>query len=1137
MGGIVAYRAAAVASLSLVFLVGGCDSCHPTDAICGDLPDKFIGRGGRLLKVIEELDGSPTVFFTSGRSLLIRHWDGAHWTDPVGLVHRLPDDVGGDAPVRFGFGLGFDAMMEDDGQPIVCLVEAGLHAGEIEANGTGTLRVLKRQPSGAWNQLGTMPEVRPIGCSLSRYEFGLLIAYVQREALGFTDEALNGRPWVASILPPFGVFPFLPLRFPEKVPVQQVADLTVSGFQERFYYAYRLPYLHAVGHPGYIVAGFFDRGHPQHVVAQVTDPFSGYRVPIFKDQNANLPPEKYVTLGAGPVIAATAQSVELAYQRTGAIYIPPLGPPFNRPGSVTYYTRGLTYLSAPNPGPNGEFHFSAVYRDEKPGASVAARDGFSPSDVSPPQIFHARPQMARSRDGTNVYLSYPRPSLIDDDEPGAAPAGGGDEVAVVRRPLITAEPPDVDVIDSRVGPTDRGQDIVAHSVTDGKQANAYQVVFRNPLTDEIEFARRFVNPTMTSDTNVLCPDRFRKVRLTEEQLNLAYIHFDPPTRLPLIDPSCPGFANIPEFITTPDFKFPIDKPDLFAHRETLLRDQLVGALIRDGRGLLKGQQNVCLPNQLEILTFPYLLGDGCDPGLDWMFTPQPGPRTWRSVRPAPFLVGGDTQTVCAPPDQPCSCGTGQLVHRSDGTFACVRCPTTFPCTADVCPDGAAYVTTLGHCGVCPFSRVVYPGLPVGVRPHQIEPTDAALCAGCGAQFPDNLAKGEMPTLISADGLSCVQCTDGSALLPCLSDEDCTIFGSTDDFRCGLRPPLAASAAAPTQVCLKKCTSDAQCPRGTCTDGTCVGPDQHELAGPALSVCRPLGCDQCWHNDYCDTSADCPFNHLCSTELPFFDEVDAPTPLCLARPVLGPRLINAVLPLFPPDQQQAIKASIDGVREQFLATIRPFRIPHGIEIEIPGPNGHLNDLATQITDIRIILRAADDHDRQGGLALRVDLGDVLIDGLSFVDRLENVSVELRFQPFVQPHVGSGVSPGDAGSGFSGIGFSLVDTAVGADIPILQYPHIGIPVGGYLKPVLGPRMGPLVTQILLSIMDSLGHPGTARCVFVADDGAPGGLPQQCAEGPESEQIAHIRDGELDIILRTCTPPVSVTPSSGTVLTKKH
>lgn len=1041
-----------------------------TTAACQPPPRKFISSNGERNRVLVLPDGRPAVVFTSGRRLNLAIRDGAGWN--VEEVMAL------DSGHTFGLGIGA-IVDESDGRPTVCLVDALLEDGQTEVTSTGTLRVLKRRGQGDWLSLGSLEGIRPIGCSLTNYEGNLAAGWVTSDPSSeFVIESLRSKAQWGRPVPFFGIFTIADIPRPEDSGDTRTAwDLSLFGTSERLHFAYRdigsESFSDPIGAPGPIVMGFFEGADPQSAFF-----FGGPR-----------------QRGASPAILATESTVELALLDFGLAPFPggSLDPPrllwmrfpapedngfpFPDPG---FEIPQVVFADAPNEAPT-LFPTGPVFN--------LAADGFTtvPEGVLPFVNLFSQPRLAAN--GSRVVLTYPR---------GGGSNLGGEALALVDSDI--GGETQLSIVEARVGPARPGTHIITHDVALGP--GGYNIAFYNPAPDHLAFAGEPANQLWAGAPVTECPEFWRTVELREDDLNLRY-EADRRGLDVLADDTCNDQLSAIRF----PVPFPLSAEPQVAIEQlggdgnTFLQDLLVDVELRDGRGLLRAQPHVCLPNQ-EAGT----LGAACVDNSEIEFSPVVENETTTAAVSSAGEVSGIVRTFFGlqlPTDDECPTPAQIVLDFSrsvDEVVSCVECPTGF------------FDPATDSCSTCPGEATVrYDREVVGVVPRTVIADFVGVdCRACPVQSEADLDRGAMPYVFSADGGLCQKCTAGSAPLPCGGDRDCEILG--DNFRCAPPAAWANRPGAPeTSVCLERCDSDIDCRLGSCDssdgdndgepDGVCRRPDGEELASGFGLGCRPLGCDTCWKNDYCFEDEDCPLNHSCSGE---FNPL---APLCIARPILSPSALGFAGGAIPEEVRELIARIV----EQIQTAVSQVRLPVSVSI--------LDSLRARIDDVRV--RLIPRPEGMGQIRFHFDIQDTAVatseDGGGLVIRVDDWDLEFVFEPHIRPRQ-SGARDGS----FGGLDFALVDVDA-EGLPFIPLVNVEGRVESTARAAAGGFASTALRRILdpLTALNNDGTAGPTRCIFVTssptdtDD-----LVRECPDGSsESEHLARIGDGTLDVVVRRC------------------
>jgi hypothetical protein len=1064
---------------------------------------KFVGNGSNsgsdLVSTVTLPNGIPAVAWTSGRDLRYAELaaDGSWDANRVTILRRPRDTRTPGDPVsrNFRFGLGFDMEVNQaTGRPAVCFVVAELNPEtQTESTAAGTMFIMEQSEAGDWIETAQVPGVRPIGCSLTNYRGVLAAAWVSEDAT--SAEPFSGRPFWGRFFPGLGFFPQARLTRPPALLTSSTLawDVDLAGTPDALFFTYRASHPlvpSASDAPGSIVAGYFDEGHPSGVAQVVCAP--GDTCPTL--QQASGTGVSPLMLGAGPRLVVGSATVELAFVNVV------------EEGLAVWERHGLSFLSSPIPLNGAQFEFILMERESLPGpVRNYASDGLTsqPAVLPPNQVlrsvFYSAPSLALSSDGGTLFASYSR---------GGDQVGG--ETVAVRSRDVTSTSSTLDIVEARVGSAPNRQAVVTTSISAGPRG--YRVGFFNPAANRVVFSDQHDTELYESGDTNICTQFWRTIRITEDQLNLRF-----GSNFYMWSPLCFSDQE-PQFIP---WSWDPDPADGDHDRETIgetglfagfIDEQLTGVSLRDGRGPLKAQYNVCVPKPSEAFCHPDLGGSS---GFDPPVVTLANGSTTSTVAPA----GSGSRTVFATiAEAVLNCpGDAQIVTETDGSYLCVTCP-----------GGSFFEPAADQCVSCADAQFQYAGRPVAERPRFLtRGMGASRCLRCPSDDEDLVARGRMPWVVSSGGGLCTRCQDGSRQLECLADADCAVLGNDEDFRCASTAAWGNRLNAPSgRVCAPRCKSDAGCSTGVCDlgdgdgdnvpDGICRV-DGAEVVSAVALACRPIGCDECWNNDYCDDDADCPLNHFCQESLGL-------APLCLARPLLSPTVEEVLVTLIPADKQDAVRKSLENARSRLLSTLRTVRVPDTIAL---GDVPILADVATsfdaKIRGVKLeIVRS--ERTQQGQIVVRIELTDAsaVVSGSPF----DIGDFTMRF--FYEAHVNQrSDEQSRKGPAYAGVGFTLVGLEVDGsiDIPILPIGSIDL---GRAEGTLMGSLGPFANRLLADILSIVGalneddaSPGISRCLFVPESSS-GTLhiPRRCPDGLlEEPHLVEVENGELVVTLRRC------------------
>ena len=294
------------------------------------------------------------------------------------------------------------------------------------------------------------------------------------------------------------------------------------------------------------------------------------------------------------------------------------------------------------------------------------------------------------------------------------------------------------------------------------------------------------------------------------------------------------------------------------------------------------------------------------------------------------------------------------------------------------------------------------------------------------------------------------------------------------------------------------------------------------------ICRPIGCDQCFENDYCSVATNgdqipgqCPANHHCLVDA---GDVIA-TPLCILRPLTSPTFEDFVTRLLGTDDPRlpALKKTLADVRGDFTEIFRTVKIPNTIEVEdIPVIDGPLTEFSTSITDANIFFEA-------GRLVLRLDMSEAHI---GFADGINTTtdgawSIDFIYGIYTGPRP-TDADDRDFSNPYAGLNFTLVDVRANGAISVpIWFDQSLEPLTAELTEKLGPFADQTINAILRVVggvqEDSSGllnAPSPLRCMF-SPPNTIRALPQQCSDpgNPFQDIRWAVATNAIDIGYGTC------------------
>ena len=1078
------------------------------------LYDKYISTGGKLSAVASGDDGKPRVLWSDNRNLFFSqpNVSGSFETPKQRVLLSGSTTT---IPANHTFGLGIDMMLDPtDRNPIACFIDATIESPGVETSFLGTLHVLKRQ-NGTWTELSSIGGVRPLGCSLSTIGNVPVVGWI---AAGSPSGGIpqwgfaQNLPSTASVIP-------LPAAADVHRATRDIWDLDIAGDDTgRLYFAYRTahPVLGFLGAPGSIIAGYL-RGTQSHV--QIVCPAGGHPTP----DGCTLSLSTF--LGWGPKIVVDEHGLGIAF-----VSVQDIGGFFFTPG------HRIEVLGADGgPSFGDDIDFSARFRSNPDALSGLTQDGLTAGNTSAPLLVPFGPIAFLREEGTLFLAAWARGDRL-----------GVEDVVVARiNPVIGGGT--ITVVDRRVQTNDKiGErtETVAVSLSSGP--TGYQMVYRNPAVGRLAFAaEQETIPASGAGGTFGCSRAWSTSTIAMDELSLTY-------QVPgqFFTAECSGVADsIARLFIRPytigQSRNVSLRDERIGGQDTLLRDAITPErvvtfsdgtihvirdplILQNGRAPSFTQKHVCLPASQISNGEPDFTACGVVPTSNPNFFDPPA--VTQTAQGTPYVSNGgsqpvasirytsltDAKTHCVTP----SAGGNTLQVLTDSSnpgsprYSCVEClrgswfdPTSSRCK--VCSNGA---------GLNDFR---YNNDAVGQFRFELERngtngTDQLSCLACPATSPSDVAKGVMPWLATPNG-SCTRCTEGSVLRTCETDEDCLVFPNA---RCSHSGWNGRAHQPNTGVCTTQCSSDADCldglPAGsaTCVPHTEVDPNTQvstvthtceradhgeQITGRNL-LCRPIGCDTCWNNDYCTSDADCPANHHC-----YNGDFGVLSPACIARPILSKTferdILDAASGIDPAGVAKA-KAELQVQRQNLLDTLDAVKIPNYVQ---SGPF-RVVEFDTRVHDISL----------QSGNGIAGPIGTVVMH-LEFEEASFQIdqpltafgstnggwSMDFVFAPYVAL---AGQNESDA---YSNLGFTLVDVRVHGDIAWI--PDVLFSIDDFAT-AIKPRLGKLANKFMDSLIAAVGgleadgtgrldRPGIVRCIFAHPDNA-SNLPLQCPSKTKSD-----------------------------------
>lgn len=1033
---------------------------------------KFVLSGGKLAAVATVASSTPVLALSrptlTGTDIVEAdpQLSGA-WTQST-ITHL---------PVGTTAGLGIDMVVDPaDQQPVACVISAQEGIGTTDSTATGTLQLFKRGAAG-WRVLSTMPNVRPLGCSLSTFNGAVIAGWIEPDGghWGFANDLAD----TTSPLPP------PPVDVPRVS--KAIWDLDIAGHDNRIYFVYRTahPTWNLLQAPGSIIVGWI-RGTQSSVSAYCPP---GRTCPTRSGQQVGSTTAP-LTLGYGPQLLVDDHGVAVSYISVKDDNVP-----------IWHAERALEVGLAPVPVSGAPLDFSGSYHDATENAlgDALTTDGVTtpPSLISVP---FSRPSIVREPSG-QIAVAWARDGL----------GIGREDVAVAR--INSSGVGSVTLVDRRVGIGGTEAEAVTAHLSVG--TSGYHLAYRNPATNELEFASELETlPIDGPGGTFACPLATQTADLTVDQLSLKYVATND-NGLPILWRSdCAGGVP-PEGLELRRPWSLTNGDDKVGGEDTMLRDVVKGMVLRNGRPALKFQRSVCIPDG-SLVSIPDPISgqpdlfDACDPNSTMnanQFAFVVDTDRQPAVRSAP--ASGTPPVVKVFPDQMSAeqgCKEPDQIFTTNifGTYECAHCAT-----------GQLLDPATGNCVSC-AGDFQYDRDQVDHRSHELINDlpwgrDALTCISCPSTTQQDLDRGAMTFMAANDGLTCTRCTSGSQLMPCFNDDDCTMFA---DSRC-TGTSWGGRANHPTSgVCVPRCTTDADCPgNGSCNRhvsdppdplfGACIGWGGVEVPSGEDLQCRPIGCDTCWNNDYCTNEAQqpddskCPANHHC-----YADPDLIATPMCFLRPLTSPAAedLFSSVPGVDPAQAAQLKQLLEKTRAEFQEELKTVRLPRQTFVKDVPILGDItvSQMDASVKDVKMIAN-------QGLIAMHLDMNQAtfVIERHGALSTDGDWSIDFVYSIYSGPTPASPTAA-DFGNPYAGLGFSLVGVGVDGE---LDTPGPNFVDLSQFAPTIQDRLGPFANELMASIVRAEGslqagadglldQPGIVRCMFTPL-GLVHALPQQCPD----------------------------------------
>lgn len=831
---------------------------------CEQPPLKLVRTGvtaGFALGRSPVTDGIDVLFATTTQ---IRHatWNGVAWE--FRTAYALPPGQ------RFGQSL--DLAYDAFGRPIACFLQAPITPGVSEQAVVGDLMLITASALGPreWSVTTLTNTARPMHCAITGMRGATTepaVAFAGRFNFGSPSEADNTSPMLflgsdagGSLIPIPGPSGSAALGM-----IGHDIDLAWDDLSERLHVAWRSRF--GAGASG---------GQIVHSVRSANGAFVTREVlhPLGTNGRA---------FGANPAIGVGDDGrAIIAYQ------------PINTVGT----DRGLFILQRQTSDPSDTAGWSLLFFDSRIGSWPPNRGGRATAGF----VSVGKPLTMVMAAGA-AHVAYNR----------GGSSRPGSQIVIVRAGGGTTS---VDVVDSAVVGTmeigltvtdDGVRSVLWDDARDPNSSGRRSVHFYDDTTGSLRH-RDAAEPPLEP----ACGTYFRTVALSENELGLVYPVAAGERMLPGAEEGgilSPALGIPPEFTLRPIEGVVLS--DTVGGFDSALQDVFVGVSLEIGRGPLRYQTAVCVPDTVDssLLEVSACRRDRVVfPLPDFSFSTGVERLPVQGEPPAVVLRVKETSIVgtTEPAEGACS-EPGQYLYFDGVDYHCKTCPHPSHPDSGLRSLVPHYVPVLDRCIACAEGSA-HPDLP-----RIIDDTTSVGCIGCtaSAEQPtvEETRRGVKRYVVDSHLGQCIRCSPGTAPRPCVTDDDCSDLGGA--MLCGRIDRLSGDT-----ICVqrKSCSSADDCSEGEQCDASRAGdgracrrgddavagsppglppPPDPQNATRELFECEPIGCNECWRNDYCTSDADCPINHHCmnqadggfsSTPEPNAEMAFA-TPMCLLRPIL------------------------------------------------------------------------------------------------------------------------------------------------------------------------------------------------------------------------------------------------------------